>query len=157
LARHYDRYVGAEGRETRVSSINRIEGVPRRGARLTMVLSTVLIVVAMLGLGLWWWNVSRDPGLPQERSDVTALIDDVQVDSMTLPDAFTSPAEEAAVAADAGTEADTDPGAGSNDGTQEPAAEQTEDPVAPADTPAAPQEPVPEAAPGGEQQVETQA
>ena len=156
MARHYDRYVGAEGRETRVSSINRIEGVPRRGARLTMVLSTVLIVVVMLGLGLWWWNVSRDPGLPQERSDVSALIDDVQVDSMTLPDAFTSPAEEADVAADAevdaGTDADT--GAGSIDGTQEPGAEQTEDPVSPADTPAASQEPVPEAAPEGEPQAE---
>lgn len=104
MARHYDRYVGAEGRETRVSSISRIEGVPRRGARLTMVLSTVLIVVVMLGLGLWWWSVSRDPGMPSEGNDVSALIDDVQVDAMALPEAFTGAQQEQPVAVDGASE-----------------------------------------------------
>lgn len=104
LAQHYDRYVGVEGREARVSSISRIEGVPRRGARWTMLLSTLLIVAVMLALGLWWWSVSRDPGLPPKGSDVSALIDDVQVDSVSLPENFISLSAEPPAAAEGDAE-----------------------------------------------------
>ena len=90
FARYHDSYVGADSREVRVASINR--NLPgRRQARWLMVLSTVLIITAMLALGLWWWSDSRDAGLPAEDGDVRALLDDVQVDSMALPESFTSP------------------------------------------------------------------
>ena len=137
MARHYDHYVGAEGRETKVSSINRIEGGPRRGARLTMVLSTVLIVVVMLGLGLWWWNVSRDSGLPQEGSDVSSLIDDVQVDAMALPGTFTGAPEEPPVAVygEPGSVAET----AEPVGDQQPEVSESDEAAAvPADAPAVP-------------------
>ena len=92
FARYHDSYVGADSSDVRVASISR--GLPvRRGARWMMVLSTLLIVAAMLALGLWWWSDSRDAGLPPEDSDVRALIDDVQVDSMALPESFTSPSD----------------------------------------------------------------
>lgn len=83
FAGHFDRYVGADSRPARVSSINRM--VPARSGTRWMGLSTLLIVVIMLALGLWWWNDSRDPGRPPADADVRALIDDVQVDAMTLP------------------------------------------------------------------------
>lgn len=90
FAGYHDRYVGTDSRDVRVASISR--SLPaRRDARWMMALSTLLIVAAMLALGLWWWSDSRDAGLPPEDSDVRALIDDVQVDAMALPESFTSP------------------------------------------------------------------
>lgn len=91
LAQHYDRYVGSDRRQVKVATINRVVVAPRGAARWVMGLSTVLIVSSMLALGLWWWNDSRDAGLPTEDSGVRALIDDVQVDAMALPESFTSP------------------------------------------------------------------
>lgn len=89
-AGYYDRYVGADSRNAKVASINR--NLPaRRETRWLMVLSTGLIVAAMLALGLWWWSDSRDAGLPAADSDVSALLDDVQVDAMALPESFNSP------------------------------------------------------------------
>lgn len=90
FAAHFDRYVGVDSRTVRVSSINRM--VPSRSGTRWMVASTLLIVVIMLVLGLWWWNDSRDAGLPPEEADVSALIDDVQVDSMLLPPSSSVPA-----------------------------------------------------------------
>lgn len=83
FASHFDRYVGADSRPVRVSSINRI--VPARSGTRWMGLSTLLIIVIMLALGLWWWSDSRAPSLPPEDADVRALIDDVQVDAMIPP------------------------------------------------------------------------
>ena len=85
---HYDRYVGIDARESRVSTIDKVDVNPKRGARLVMTLSTVLIVVIMLALGLWWWSVSRE-ATTQVRE--TGAMDDVQVDSMVLPDSFSQP------------------------------------------------------------------
>ena len=90
FAAHFDRYVGVDSRPVRVSSINRM--VPSRSGARWMVASTLLIILIMLVLGLWWWNDSRDSGLPPEEADVSALIDDVQVDSMVLPPSFSAPA-----------------------------------------------------------------
>ena len=90
FAGHFDRYVGVDSRPVRVSSINRM--VPSRSGTRWMVASTLLIILIMLVLGLWWWNDSRDSGLPPEEADVSALIDDVQVDSMVLPPSFSAPA-----------------------------------------------------------------
>lgn len=87
LARHYDRYTGSEGRDTRVTSINRIE-TPRRTGRLIMGVSTLVIVAGMLALGLWWWSDSREASLPADSNTVQDLLEDVQVDSMVLPESF---------------------------------------------------------------------
>ena len=85
MALHYDRFVGSDRSAARVAPLNRVAVAPRRSARWIMTLSTVLIIASMLALGLWWWDDSRDAGLPPEESDVRALIDDVQVDAMALP------------------------------------------------------------------------
>lgn len=90
LARHYDRYVGADTRETRVTPINRVSVAPRRITRWIMMLSTLIIIASMLALGLWWWSDSRDATPMIDDSDVSALIDDVQVDAMALPESFAS-------------------------------------------------------------------
>jgi cytoskeleton protein RodZ len=95
LTQHYDRYAGSEKREPRVAPINRVQVAPRRASCLIMWFSTLVIVVSMLALGLWWWSDSRDAGLPPADSDVRALIDDVQVDAMALPGSFTNPEAEA--------------------------------------------------------------
>ena len=98
FAGYFDRYVGADSRPVRVSSINRI--VPSRSGTRWMIASTLLIILIMLVLGLWWWNDSRDTGLPPAEADVSALIDNVQVDSMALPPSFTTPAPEGPHATD---------------------------------------------------------
>jgi len=92
LVKHYDRYVGADRREQRVSSIDKVVVPPRRGARLVMALTTLVVIAVMLSLGLWWWSVSRDGAGQTEEAGVRALIDDVQVDAMALPESFASPA-----------------------------------------------------------------
>lgn len=94
FAGHFDRYVGVDSRAVRVGSINPIVPARSSGTRW-MVLSTLAIIAIMLVLGLWWWNDSRDPGLPPEEAEVSALIDDVQVDAMALPQNFASPAADA--------------------------------------------------------------
>lgn len=91
FAGYFDRYVGVDSRDARVGSINRVDAAPCRITRWVMASSTVLIIAAMLVLGLWWWNDSRDASLPAESDDIRVLIDDVQVDAMALPESFTSP------------------------------------------------------------------
>lgn len=88
LMHHYDRYVGVEQREPRVTSINQVEKPPRRAARWGLLLSTLLIVAIMLALGLWWWSGSRVAGPSPAEDQVEALIDNVQVDAMALPESF---------------------------------------------------------------------
>ena len=82
---HYDRYVGIDTRESRVNTIDKVDVKPKRGARLVMSISTLLIVVIMVALGLWWWNVSRES---PTRVEETGAMDEVQVDSMLLPESF---------------------------------------------------------------------
>lgn len=93
LVQDYDRYVGVEKRESRVASIDKV--APKRGARVIMTLTTVLIIVVMVALGLWWWNVSRDG--PSQAVEPGAM-DDVQVDAMALPENFSNPAVETTLA-----------------------------------------------------------
>lgn len=94
LAQYYDRYVGADQRQTRVNTINRVTVAPRRGARWVMALSTLVIVGSMLTLGLWWWSDSRDTGPSPDADDVSSLTEEVQVDAMAFPEDFNNPAAE---------------------------------------------------------------
>ncbi|WP_285260162.1 RodZ domain-containing protein [Halopseudomonas bauzanensis] len=117
---HYDRYVGIDTRESRVNTIDKVDVKPKRGARLVMSISTLLIVVIMVALGLWWWNVSREA---PTRVEETGAMDEVQVDSMLLPDSFNR-AGNAPMIGDfaAGDPAAGDPAAGAATNA-EPAAE----------------------------------
>lgn len=83
----YDRYVGINSRESSVHTIDKVDVKPRRGARVVMTVSTLLIILIMVSLGLWWWNDSRET--PSRVAEPGAL-DEVQVDSMLPPDSFTS-------------------------------------------------------------------
>lgn len=132
LARHYDRYTGSEGRDTRVTSIGSIEA-PRRIGRVIMGISTLVIVAGMLALGLWWWNDSRQAPLPPDSNTVQDLLEDVQVDSMVLPESFREQSD---------NEADD-----SSQLLSEDAAAQITEQKQAGDEPAA--EPVAEAAPAG--------
>lgn len=91
LVQEYDRYVGIEKRESQVHTIDKVEVAPRRGARAVMTLTTVLVIAVMVSLGLWWWSVSRET--PSQAPE-TGAMDDVQVDSMMLPERFSNSAEE---------------------------------------------------------------
>ncbi len=127
---HYDRYVGIDTRESRVNTIDKVDVKPKRGARLVMSISTLLIVVIMVALGLWWWNVSREA---PTRVEETGAMDEVQVDSMLLPDSFNQ-ADSAPMIGDPAT---GDPAAGATSNA-EPAAEvssteaETQQPAEPA-------------------------
>lgn len=83
----YDRYVGINSRESSVHTIDKVDVKPKRGARLVMTLSTLLIILIMVFLGLWWWNDSRET---PSRAAGPGTLDEVQVDSMLPPDSLTS-------------------------------------------------------------------
>ncbi|CEA03072.1 XRE family transcriptional regulator [Pseudomonas saudimassiliensis] len=99
----YDRYVGINSRESSVHTIDKVDVKPKRGARVVMTVSTLLIILIMVSLGLWWWNDSRET---PSRGAEPGTLDEVQVDSMLPPDSFTSsfgdePNADAAVADEA--------------------------------------------------------
>ena len=83
----YDRYVGINSRESSVHTIDKVDVKPKRGARVVMTVSTLLIILIMVSLGLWWWNDSRET---PSRGAEPGTLDEVQVDSMLPPDSFTS-------------------------------------------------------------------
>ena len=90
LALAFDRERGIEVRERSVSSIARVEPSSRSGRRL-MWWSSVLIIVALVLSALWWYETNQPtfgplPGL--EELDSEALLDDVEVDAITLPESI---------------------------------------------------------------------
>ena len=90
LALAFDRERGIEVRERSVSSIARVEAPSRSGRRL-MWWSSVLIIVALVLSALWWYETNQPtfgplPGL--EELDSEALLDDVEVDAITLPESI---------------------------------------------------------------------
>ncbi|ONM43826.1 hypothetical protein BXT89_10840 [Halopseudomonas pachastrellae] len=90
LALAFDRERGIEVRERSVSSIARVEPPSRSGRRL-MWWSSVLIIVALVLSALWWYETNQPtfgplPGL--EELDSEALLDDVEVDAITLPESI---------------------------------------------------------------------
>ncbi len=90
LALAFDRERGIEVRERSVSSIARVEP-PSRSGRTLMWWSSVLIIVALVLSALWWYETNQPtfgplPGL--EELDSEALLDDVEVDAITLPESI---------------------------------------------------------------------
>lgn len=83
----YDRYVGINSRESSVHTIDKVDVKPKRGARVVMTVSTLLIILIMVFLGLWWWNDSRET---PSRAAEPGTLDEVQVDSILPPDSLTS-------------------------------------------------------------------
>ncbi len=96
LVLEYDRYVGADQRKNYVHSIDQVGQSSRRGGRLAMTLSTIVVVSIMLMLGLWWWSESRDTLSQPGAADTAGLHDheEVQVDSMLSADQIDSHSEE---------------------------------------------------------------
>lgn len=90
LALEFDRYRGIEARERPVSSIARVN-LPSGSGRSVMRWSTLLMVVALVASALWWYESSRpesEPLTPMEDLESELLLDDVEVDAMTLPEAI---------------------------------------------------------------------
>lgn len=90
LALAFDRERGIEVRERSVSSIARVEP-PSRSGRTLMWWSSALIIVALVLSALWWYETNQPtfgplPGL--EELDSEALLDDVEVDAITLPESI---------------------------------------------------------------------
>ena len=90
LALAFDRERGIEVRERSVSSIARVEP-PSRSGRTLMWWSSVLIIVALVLSALWWYETNQPsfgplPGL--EELDSETLLDDVEVDAITLPESI---------------------------------------------------------------------
>src|SRR5690606_35213162 len=83
----YDRYVGTNSRESSVHTIDKVDVKPKRGARLAMTLSTLLIILIMVFLGLCWWNDSRET---PSRAAGPGILNEVQVDSMSPRPSLTS-------------------------------------------------------------------
>ena len=90
LALAFDRERGIEVRERSVSSITRVEP-PSRSGRTLMWWSSVLIVVALVLSALWWYETSQPAlaPLPElDELDSQTLLDDVEVDAITLPESI---------------------------------------------------------------------
>jgi cytoskeleton protein RodZ len=90
LALAFDRERGIEVRERSVSSIARVEP-PSRSGRTLMWWSSVLIIVALVLSALWWYETSQptlEPLSGLEELDSQALLDDVEIDAITLPESI---------------------------------------------------------------------
>lgn len=90
LALAFDRERGIEVRERSVSSITRVEP-PSRSGRTLMWWSSVLIIVALVLSALWWYETSQptlEPLSGLEELDSQALLDDVEIDAITLPESI---------------------------------------------------------------------
>jgi len=136
LALAFDRERGIEVRERSVSSITRVEP-PSRSGRTLMWWSSVLIVVALVLSALWWYETSQPTLVPLpelDELDSQTLLDDVEVDAITLPESIAEqtdgvpadllPAESAGTSTEAEAEPSDAPAAANNDAPAQAAASQ---------------------------------
>ncbi|MEL0168191.1 MAG: RodZ family helix-turn-helix domain-containing protein [Pseudomonadaceae bacterium] len=90
LAVEFDRYRGIESRERPVSSIARVN-LPENRGRSVMRWTTLLIVVLLTASAAWWYESNRpapEPLPPMDELESELLLDDVEVDAMTLPESI---------------------------------------------------------------------
>ncbi|MAD27467.1 helix-turn-helix domain-containing protein [Halopseudomonas aestusnigri] len=95
LAVEFDRHRGIEVRERPVSSIARVQ-MPNGAGRSIMRWSTLLIVLVLMASAWWWYEAGRpvsEPLPPMEELESELLLDDVEVDAMTLPEAIAEQTE----------------------------------------------------------------
>ena len=87
LVQEFDRFRGIKTRERQVSGIGRVHHPPR-ATRQLMRWSSIVIVLVLLVLALLWWQEKRNLAPPAPVSELPErLIEEVQVDAMTLPEA----------------------------------------------------------------------
>tara|TARA_Y100000758_G_scaffold274430_1_gene218329 strand:- start:1528 stop:2487 length:960 start_codon:yes stop_codon:yes gene_type:complete len=90
LALAFDQERGIEARERAVSSIARVQA-PSRSGRTLMWWSSLIIILALVLSALWWYETSQPEPEPLPALDELegqALLDDVEVDAITLPEAI---------------------------------------------------------------------
>lgn len=90
LAVEFDRYRGIETRERPVSSISRVN-LPHGSGRSGMRWMTLFIVLVLIASALWWYEYKRpapEPLPPMDELESELLLDDVEVDAMTLPESI---------------------------------------------------------------------
>ncbi|UJJ32538.1 RodZ domain-containing protein [Halopseudomonas maritima] len=90
MALAFDQERGIEARERAVSSIARIQA-PSRSGRTLMWWSSLIIILALVLSALWWYETSQPAPEPLPALDELAgqaLLDDVEVDAITLPEAI---------------------------------------------------------------------
>lgn len=95
LAVEFDRYRGIEAREHAVSSIARVK-MPNGSGRSIMRWSTLLIVLVLMASAWWWYEAGRpasEPLPPMEELESELLLDDVEIDAMTLPEVIAEQTE----------------------------------------------------------------
>jgi len=115
LALEFDRYRGIEVRERPVSGISRV-AEPRRSGGGAMRWIILLVLLALIVSVVWWFDSRNDESLTAPTDSALAedeLLDEVEVDALTLPAAIAEQAE-----------ALTDEQLGLASGAAEPSAEQ---------------------------------
>ena len=94
LALEFDRYRGIEVRERSVNGISRIAEPRRSGGGLMRWVSLLILLILIASVA--WWYDSRGSDVPSVPADPLAgdqLMDEVEVDSLTLPAAIAEQAE----------------------------------------------------------------
>lgn len=127
LAVEFDRYRGIEARERPVSGISRV-AEPRRTGNGVMRWAGLLLLLAVIASVVWWYDRNSEQlnGATDESLNEDGLLDEVEVDALTLPAAI---AEQ--------TEALTDEQLGLSSGDAEPTESPAGTESADADAPAA--------------------
>lgn len=85
LVLEYDNYVGVVVRERSVSGIDKLTP-PGKAGHMLVTWSSVIIALIILASVLVWWYDSRPVQMPVEQvSESEQLIDEVEVDALSLP------------------------------------------------------------------------
>lgn len=94
LALEFDRYRGIEVRERPVSGISRV-AEPRRSGNGVMRWVGLLLLLAVIASVVWWYDSNSEQltGTADEVLDEDSLLDEVEVDALTLPAAIAEQTE----------------------------------------------------------------
>ncbi|HDY98615.1 MAG TPA: helix-turn-helix domain-containing protein [Pseudomonas sabulinigri] len=95
LALEFDRFRGIEVRERSVSGISRV-AQPRRTGNGLMRWASLLVLLAVIASVVWWYDSSNRESVNAPTDEAGAddgLLDEVEVDALTLPAAIAEQAE----------------------------------------------------------------